>query len=136
MATQTSVIRMTRGLVRVAELEVKTEADNERALATVRELMRRKRTPEGNSLLRLLVDQIEKFENRTYPSLRYHPTPADTIRFLMEQNGLSQKDPWGLLGGKSHTSEVLNGKRKVNNRQGGLLAKRFKISSTAFVRFA
>ena len=136
MATQTGVIRMTRGLVRVAELEVKTEVDNERALATVRELMRRKRTPEENSLLRLLVDQIGKFENRTYPSLGYDPTPADTIRFLMEQNGLSQKDLWGMLGGKSHTSEVLNGKRKVNNRQAGLLAKRFQVSPTAFVRFA
>jgi HTH-type transcriptional regulator/antitoxin HigA len=136
MATQTDVIRMTRGLVRVAELEVKTEADNARALATVRGLMSRKRSPEENSLLRLLVDQIEKFESRTYPSLGYDPTPADTIRFLMEQNGLSQKDMWGLLGGKSHTSEVLNGKRKVNNRQAGLLARRFKISPTAFVRFA
>jgi antitoxin component HigA of HigAB toxin-antitoxin module len=136
MATQTDVIRLTKGLVRVAELEVKTAADNERALATVRELSSRKRTPEENSLLRLLVDQIEKYENRIYPSLGFDPTPADTIRFLMEQNGLSQKDLWGLLGGKSHTSEVLNGKRKVNNRQAGLLAKRFKISPSAFVRFA
>jgi HTH-type transcriptional regulator / antitoxin HigA len=135
MATQTDVIRVTRGLVRVADLEVKTESANERALATVRELTSRKRTPEENSLLRLLVDQIEKFENRTYPSLGYSPTPADTIRFLMEQNGLSQKDMWTLLGGKSHTSEVLNGKRKVNNRQAGLLGKRFKTSPSAFINF-
>ena len=33
MVTQTGVIRMTRGLVRVADLEVKSEVDNERALA-------------------------------------------------------------------------------------------------------
>jgi len=119
-------------------IEMTTQAgvDNERALATVRELMRRKRTPEENSLLRLLVDQIEKFESRTYPSLGYDPTPPDTIRFLMEQNGLSHKDMGRLLGGKSHTSEVLNGKRKVNNRQAGLLAERFTISPTSFVRFA
>jgi HTH-type transcriptional regulator / antitoxin HigA len=112
-----------------------TQTANERALATVRELTSRKRTPEENALLRLLVDQIEKFENRRYPSLGYHPTPADTIRFLMEQNGLSQKDMWTLLGGKSHTSEVLNGKRKVNNRQAGLLGKRFEISPSAFISF-
>jgi HTH-type transcriptional regulator / antitoxin HigA len=135
MATQTDVIRVTRGMVRVAELEVKTESANERALATVRELTSRKRTPKRMHFCPLLVDQIEKFESRTYPSLGYDPTPADTIRFLMEQNGLSQKDMWALLGGKSHASEVVNGKRKVNNRQAGLLGKRFKISPSAFINF-
>jgi HTH-type transcriptional regulator / antitoxin HigA len=116
-------------------MTTQTGVDNERALATVREFTSRKRTPEERSLLRLLVDQIEKFESRTYPSLGYDPTPADTIRFLMAQNGLSQKDLWGVLGGKSHTSEVLNGKRKGSNRQAGLLARRFNISPTAFVSF-
>jgi len=127
---------MTGGRVRVAQLVVRTESDNERALATVKELMRRKRTLDENALLQVLVDQIEKFENRTYSSLGYNPTPADTIHFLMEQNGLSQKDLWSLLGGKSHTSEILNGKRKVSNRQAALLGKRFKIAPSAFVSFA
>ena len=40
MATQTDPIRITRtGLVSVADLVVRTEADNERALATVERLM-------------------------------------------------------------------------------------------------
>jgi HTH-type transcriptional regulator/antitoxin HigA len=127
---------MTGGRVRVAQLVVRTESDNERALATVKELMRRKRTLDENALLQVLVDQIEKFENRTYSSLGYHPTPADTILFLMEQNGLSQKDLWAVLGGKSHTSEVLSGKRKVGIRQAGSLGKRFNISPSAFISFA
>jgi HTH-type transcriptional regulator / antitoxin HigA len=88
-----------------------------------------------NALLHILVDQIEKFENRTYSSLGYNPTPTDTIQFLMDQNGLSQKDLWAVLGGKSHTSEVLSGKRKVSIRQAGLLGKRFNISPSAFISF-
>lgn len=44
----------------------------------------------------------------------------ETIRFLMEQNDLSQKDLWDLLDGKSHTSEILSGKLKVSSRQAAL----------------
>ena len=136
MATQIEPIKITRGHVSVADLVVKTEADHQRALATVERLMCRQRTAGEDALLDVLVDLIEKFESRTYPGLGRNPTPAQTIRFLMEQNKLSQKDLWDLLGGKSHTSEILSGKRRVSNRQAGLLGKRFKISPSAFISFA
>ena len=136
MATQVEPIRMTRGKVSIVDLVVKTPADNERALAALDGLMSRKRTAEEDALFDVLADQIEKFESRTYPPLGDDPTPAETIRFLMEQNGLTQKDLWEMLGGKSHTSEILNGKRKVGIRQATSLGKRFKISPSAFVRFA
>jgi HTH-type transcriptional regulator / antitoxin HigA len=134
MAAQ--AIRMVKGQVSVSELVVKTEADNERALATVEGLISRKRTSAEDALLDVLVDQIERFESRTYARLGTQPSPPDTLRFLMQQNGLAQKDLWSLLGGKSHTSEVLTGKRKVSNHQAALLGKRFKMSPAAFVEFA
>lgn len=137
MATQVEPIRISRaGLVPVADLIVRTEADNERALATVELLMRRRRTAGEDALLDILTDLIEKFESKAYPQPRNKTKPAETIRFLMEQNGLSQKDLWPLLGGKSHTSEVVRGKRKVSNRQAGLLGKRFAVSPAIFVDFA
>jgi HTH-type transcriptional regulator / antitoxin HigA len=137
MASQLDPIKITRGgLVSVADLVVRTEADNERALATVESLLCRRRTPDENALLDVLTDLIEKFESRTYRGLRHNPTPAETIRFLMEQNGLARKDLWELLGGKSHTSEILSGKRKVSNRQAGLLGQRFSVSPSVFVDFA
>jgi HTH-type transcriptional regulator/antitoxin HigA len=136
MAAHAQAIRMVKGQVSVSELVVKTEADNERALATVEGLMSRKRTPAEDALLDVLVDQIERFESRTYPGPGKEPSPSETIRFLMQQNGLAQKDLWSILGGKSHTSEVLNGKRKASNRQAALLGKRFKMSPAAFIEFA
>jgi HTH-type transcriptional regulator/antitoxin HigA len=114
---------------------VKTKADHKRALATAEGLLARPRTADEDALLDVLADLIEKFEDRTYPGLGHHPTPVETIRFLMGQNNLSQKDLWDLLGGKSHTSEILNGKRKVSNRQAALLGKRFKVSPAVFVSF-
>lgn len=136
METQIEPIKLSRqGLVPVADLVVRTESDNQRALATVERLMCRRRTLEEDALLDILTDLIERFESRTYRGLRYNCTAAETIRFLMEQNGLSQRDLWPLLGGKSHTSEI-NGKRKVSHRQAGLLGKCFAVSPAIFVDFA
>jgi HTH-type transcriptional regulator/antitoxin HigA len=112
-----------------------TKADNERALATVEWLMCRQRTAEEDALLDVLADLIEKFESRTYSGLGHNPI-VETVRFLMEQNELSQKDLWDLLGGKSHTSEVLSGKRKISNRQAAFAGKALHISPSAFVSFA
>lgn len=89
-----------------------------------------------NALLDVLTDLIEKFESRERPGLGHNPTPVDMIRFLMEQNKLSQKDLWDLLGGKSHTSEILSGKRRISNRQAALLGKRFNVAPSVFVSFA
>jgi HTH-type transcriptional regulator / antitoxin HigA len=83
--------------------------------------MSRERTAEEDALLDVLADLIEKFESRTYPGLGPDPSPIETIHFLMKHNNLSQKDLWDTLGGKSHTSEILSGKRKVSNRQAALL---------------
>jgi HTH-type transcriptional regulator/antitoxin HigA len=136
MATQAEPIKLTRaGLVSVADLVVRTEADNRRALATVEGLMCRRRTPEEDALLDVLTDLIEKFESKAYAGWWHVPSPHETIRFLMEQNGLSQRDLWELLGGKSHTSEILNGKRKVSIRQASFLGKRFNVSPSLFVSF-
>lgn len=137
MATQTDSIRITRsGLVSVTDLVVRDEAGNERALATVEDLMCRRRTAEEDALLDVLTDLIEKFESKARPGLRHDTPPHETLRFLMEQNALSQKDLWVLLGGKSHTSEILSGKRKISNRQAGLLGRRFHVSPSVFISFA
>lgn len=135
MASQIEPIRIIQGRVPVGDLVVKTKTDHERALATVEGLMSRSRSALEDALLDVLADLIEKFESRKYPGLGHDPTPVETIRFLMEESNLSQKDLWDLLGGKSHTSEILSGKRKISNRQAALLGKRFKVSPSVFVRF-
>jgi HTH-type transcriptional regulator / antitoxin HigA len=136
MATQTEPIKITRaGLVPVADLVVRTKADNERALATVEGLMCRRRTRQEDALLDVLTNLIEKFESRTYAKSYRDTRPHEVIGFLMEQNGLSQKDLWAFLAGKNHTSEILSGKRKVSNRQASLLGKRFNVAPGIFVSF-
>ncbi|MGH8186487.1 MAG: helix-turn-helix domain-containing protein, partial [Steroidobacteraceae bacterium] len=60
-------------------------------------------------------------------------SPAEVLRFLMEQHELRQVDLADLFGSQSNVSEVLNGKREINARQARALAKRFGVSPAVFI---
>jgi HTH-type transcriptional regulator / antitoxin HigA len=60
-------------------------------------------------------------------------SPADVLRFLMDQKQLRQVDLAALFGSQSNVSEVLNGKREINARQARALGKRFGVSPAAFI---
>lgn len=60
-------------------------------------------------------------------------SPADVLRFLMEQHQLRQVDLADPFGSQSNVSEVLNGKREINARQARALGKRFGVSPAAFI---
>ena len=74
---------------------------------------------------------IEKYEE----SLHSFPEASgiEVVKFLMDQNGLKQKDLAGILGGKSTVSELLHGKRPLNLNHIRLLAKRFNVRPATFV---
>jgi HTH-type transcriptional regulator/antitoxin HigA len=132
MAAQTEPIKITRrSRVSVNDLVIKTESDNARALAAVRELLGRDPTPEEDALLHVLTVEIESFESKTYTKTKI--TPAELLQFLLEENDLSAKDLAGILGGKSHVSEILSGKRKLGFKHAVRLGKRFHISAVLFL---
>jgi HTH-type transcriptional regulator/antitoxin HigA len=133
MATQIEPITMRRGKVAVADLVIKDRADNERALATVKNLMCRERTDDEDALLKVLSAAIEVFESNEYRELASDLKQSELIRFLLEQNGQAPKDLREMLGGKSHVSEILSGRRAVGPKQALKLGKHFNISPVAFL---
>ena len=66
---------------------------------------------------------------------QHHRLPAasgaEVLKFLMEQNGLSQSD-LPDVGSQGVVSEILSGKRRLNLRQIRVLKKRFGVSADAF----
>jgi HTH-type transcriptional regulator/antitoxin HigA len=60
-------------------------------------------------------------------------SPAEVLRFLMDQHALRQVDLADLFGSQSNVSEVLSGKREINARQARALAKRFRVSPGVFI---
>lgn len=77
--------------------------------------------------LSVLIDAYDR-EHHTLPGVN----GIGILRFLMEQNGLSQSD-LPEIGSQGVVSEVLSGKRSLNVRQIEALAKRFQVEPGAFL---
>ena len=90
---------------------IETESEYEKALKRLEKVFDAKANSPEKKEAELLVLLIEKYEDEHYPIEA--PDPIEAIKFRMEQMGYKQKDLEGVLGYKSHVSEILNRKRKL-----------------------
>ncbi len=74
---------------------------------------------------------LEHYEEERFPMKSASGT--DVLKFLMEQNGLKQKDLVGVLDEKSTISDILNGKRPLNLKHIRILADKFHVKPATFV---
>ena len=121
-------------LAAVLPKPIETEAENERALAVVNQLMtkgEKKLTAEERWLLRLLVRLIEDFEEKAYPI--HEAEPLAVLKTLMADHELKQSDLATLFGGRSRISDVLAGKREISKAQAKALAERFSVPADVFI---
>jgi HTH-type transcriptional regulator / antitoxin HigA len=87
-------------------------------------------TPEQEEAIELLTLLIEHYQSKHYPVP--DAEPVEVLRFLLDQNGLSQRDIAAELGGESTVSLVLSGKRRLNRDHIERLSRRFHISPSVF----
>ncbi len=78
-------------------------------------------------LLTLLIDQ---YESERYPVP--DASPIEVLRFLIERNGLTQRDLSSELGSEATVSLVLSGKRSLTRNHIAKLSRRFRVSPAAF----
>ena len=112
---------------------IKTEAENDRALAMVEKLMHlSSRTPEQQELYELLIVLIEKFEQEFY-----HPQPETNPRsmlsFLMEQRDIQPSDLVNILGSTEAVADLLNGKAQIDRSKAELLSQLFHVDLLLFL---
>ena len=74
---------------------------------------------------------IEHYETERFPIKE--SSAIDVVRFLMDQNGLKQKDLIGILGGKSSVSEILHEKRLLNLQHIRALSDKFNVNPATFI---
>lgn len=91
-------------------------------------------TQEEEEAIELLTLLIERYEAEHYPVP--DADPMDVLRFLLHQNGLSQRDIAAELGSESTVSLVLSGKRRLNRDHIARLSQRFHVSPSVFFREA
>jgi HTH-type transcriptional regulator / antitoxin HigA len=87
-------------------------------------------TPEEEEAIELLTLLVERYEQEHFPVPQAQP--ADVLRYLLERNGLSQRDIVPELGSESTVSLVLSGKRKLNRDHIAALSWRFHVSPAVF----
>lgn len=88
------------------------------------------RTTLDEEAIELLTVLIERYEATHY--VIPEAEPADVLRFLLDHNGLSQRDIAADLGGESVVSLILGGKRQMNRHHIARLSQRFNVSPAAF----
>jgi HTH-type transcriptional regulator / antitoxin HigA len=88
--------------------------------------------PEEDQLLGLLTNLLEEYEARTLPRLR-KVSPAESLRFLMEENRLTQMDLADIFGSQSAVSRALGGSRRIGIEHAKKLARRFRVSAELFI---
>jgi HTH-type transcriptional regulator/antitoxin HigA len=84
---------------------------------------------EAIALLTLL---IERYEQERYPIPATDPIAA--VRFLMEKQGLAQRDLVPEFGSESAVSMFLSGQRQLTVKQVRKLAQRFELSADVFLQ--
>jgi len=113
-------------------LSIRNEADYDRAIEQMNELIDTVGTDEGHPMyeyLDTLGTLIHAYEEKNYPMPPVRG--AEVLRFLMDEHGLRQAD-LPEIGSQGVVSEILTGKRELNVRQIQLLSKRFHISPAVF----
>ncbi|MTJ48201.1 type II toxin-antitoxin system HigA family antitoxin [Dolichospermum sp. UHCC 0259] len=110
---------------------IKTEAENEQALAIVEDLMHRKRSPEEDELYQLLITLIEKFEQEYY-EINQQNDPQSMLLFLLEQSNKSKVDLQAVLGSESFVDNILNGREKITLELAQKLGEFFHVEADLF----
>jgi HTH-type transcriptional regulator/antitoxin HigA len=82
-------------------------------------------------LLDIVSFFVYDYEERTAEIPNSEPHSA--LRFFMEQHNLHPADLADIFGSYSNVVDVLNGKRKINPLQAGILAARFHVSDAVFI---
>lgn len=108
---------------------IKTETDNEEALAKLEKLMLEnpdEGTAEADEL-ELLAYLIETYESKVVNIPP--PSPVEAIKFRMDQQGFKQKDLVPFIGSKARVSEILSGKRVLTMAMARTLSRELDISA-------
>ncbi|MGA2809723.1 MAG: helix-turn-helix domain-containing protein [Terracidiphilus sp.] len=91
-------------------------------------------SPDEEEAVELMTLLVERYESERYTVPLAEP--ADVLRYLLDRNGLSQRDIAPELGSESTVSLILSGKRQLNRDHIARLSRRFSVSPAVFFNSA
>jgi HTH-type transcriptional regulator / antitoxin HigA len=111
---------------------IKTEAENERALAIVERLMNSSDlSPEQEEICDLLVILIERFEQEFYKPDR-SKNSGSMISFLMDQHDFKLIDLVPIFDSETAVEEAISGRAHIDRATADRLAELFHVEASLF----
>lgn len=111
---------------------ITNDKEHKRIVELFNGLINKDRSPEEDKLFDLLADILENYDKKVMPKIN-RSSPSETLRYLMKENQLKQKDLVGIFSSQGIVSEVLSEKRSITIEQAKKLADKFKMSVEAFI---
>lgn len=111
---------------------IKTEKDYDLALERVNTLFEAKPNTNEGDELDILVTLIEKYEQNYYPIPE--PDPIEAIKFMMEQNGITDADLGVILNSRSRVTEIFKRKRALTIKQIRVLTEKLHIPASTLIK--
>lgn len=111
----------------------RSESEYKKLLGFIENLMetsRNKNDERITSLIKLIAENIKKYESQHY-HLKPLP-PIEMLEFLMDEHGLTQSD-LPEIGSQSLVSKILSGERKLTVEHIQQLSNRFGVSPSVFI---
>ncbi|HSI90929.1 MAG TPA: hypothetical protein VK927_07405 [Adhaeribacter sp.] len=117
----------------IAIKPIRTKADYRAAIQRIDALLDLNPEPKSalDDELEILTTLVHAYEQIHYPIAT--PDPIEALKYLMEENGLQQKDLEPYIGPKSRVSEIMNRKRYFTLQQINSLHKFFKLPLEVFI---
>jgi HTH-type transcriptional regulator / antitoxin HigA len=111
---------------------IKTEAENERALAIVEQLMNSSDlSPEQEEIYELLVILIERFEQEFYKPGR-SKNSGSMLSFLMDQRDFNPIDLVPIFASEAAVEEAISGRTNIDSYTADRLAELFHVDASLF----
>ena len=108
---------------------LRNDQDHAEALAAIEDLWPATPGTPEHDRLEVLAMLVDDYDDRRWPV-----EPADPIRYVMEQRGLTRKDLEPALGSRARVSEILNRRRPLTMRMAGRLHEAFNIPADGLIQ--
>lgn len=77
---------------------------------------------------------VEKYEAVHHATVQEDMTPAELIKSLMEEHGMSESDLGRLLGDRSLGHRIITGERELSKAHIRILAEHFSLNPAALLK--
>jgi HTH-type transcriptional regulator/antitoxin HigA len=114
--------------------KIRDENDYDKVIAFMDKLLARPKLSKGQTdFFETWTVLIGAYEDEHHAIDTSDISGLDSLRYLMEQNGMTASDLGKLLGNRSLGSKILRGERELSKTHIRKLAERFKVNAGLFL---